>query len=386
MKRNIVIRIAFLVTITVLFFSCSGNNQFTIKGTITDGNSKMLYFENVTATKVILLDSVKLSKSGSYKFKHQRPEAPDFYRLRINYQFINFTVDSTEVITINSDTLHFAKNYTVEGSIESEHIKTLTLLQLKTSETYNKLQKQYSSQSITADDFNEQIEICIEDYKEEAKNIIFLNPASASAYFAIFQQINSLLIFDPYNKSDSKIYGAVANNWNQRYPDAPRTKHLAQLFTNSLAIIRGEQTQDLDTKTIESKEYFDITLSSYDNKSYRLSEIGKNKIVLVDFIAYGIEGAPLHNQQIAKVYEKYYSNGFLVYQISLDTDEHIWKNSAINLPWICVVDPQSTNSDIVKKYNIRAIPTGFILDRNGDIVKRIEDYTKLENDILTYLK
>ena len=386
MKRNIVIQIALLITVIGIFISCSGKNQFTVKGTIKDGYEKMLYFENVTASKVILLDSVKLKQNGSYKFSQKRPEAPDFYRLRLNYQLINFSADSTEIITINSDTINFAKNYTVEGSYESENIKTLTFLQLKTSEKYNQLQKQYRSQVITADEYMEQAKACIEEYKEEAKNYILIKPASASAYFALFQQVNSLLLYDPYDKADSRIYGAVANNWNQHYPDAPRTKHLVQLFTNSLAIIRGEKAHDLEPNTIDSKDYFDISLLSVDNKAYRLSEIGKNKVVLVDFISYNMKESPLHNQEIAKVLRKYYNKGFQVYQISLDTDEHLWKNAAINLPWICVIDPQSVNSEIVRKYNVRELPSGFILDREGNIVKRVEDYASLEAEILPYLK
>jgi len=386
MKPNNIIKIAVLIMVVGLFFSCSDKNKFTIKGTITDGNGKMLYFENVTASRVILLDSVKLSKSGSYKFKHKQPDVPDFYRLRLNYQFINFTVNSNEIIIINSDTLNFARAYTVEGSNESEHVKELTLLQLKTNETYNKILKQYSSKIISTDDYLNQTKACIEEYKDEAKKIIFLNPASASAYFALFQQVNNLLLFDPYDKSDSKVYGAVANNWNHSYPDAPRTKHLAQLFTNSLAVIRGEQVQDFNTNTIESKDYLDISLSSFDNQVYRLSEIAKDKVVLIDFVSYGLEGSPLHNQNIAKVFEKYYAKGFQIYQISLDADEHTWKNSAINLPWICVADPQSINSDLVKKYNISVLPTGFIMDRKGEIVNRLEDYSNLENDILKYLR
>jgi hypothetical protein len=96
--------------------------------------------------------------------------------------------------------------------------------------------------------------------------------------------------------------------------------------------------------------------------------------------------SPLHNQQLLKALEKYHTRGFMIYQISLDTDEHFWKNAAINLPWICVFDPQSVNSDIVKKYNIRELPAGFILDRKGNIVKRVENYADLEKDILPYLK
>jgi len=387
MKR-IIIHILLAISVTGLLISCSWKNQFTVKGTINDGHKKVLYFENVSATNVIILDSVKINKSGSYKFKHNSPEAPDFYRLRLNHQFINFSVDSTEIITINSDTLNFAKSYTVEGSYESENIKLLTFLQLKTSEIFNQLQKQYRSQTITSDEYSEQVKICVNNYKEEAINYILTNPASASAYFALFQQINSLLIFDPYDRADSKFYGSVANNWNQKFPDAPRTKHLVNLFTNSLMVLRGEKTQniDIDANAIDSKEYFDISLLSYNNIEYRLSDIGKNKVVLLEFISYDMKEILLHNQEIARIYGKYNSKGFEIYQVSLDIDEHIWKNRAINLPWFCVIDPKSVNSDILRRYNIREIPTGFLLDKQGDIVKRVEDYTKLEEDILLLLK
>lgn len=386
MKRNIFIRLALFILLMGILVSCSNKNQFTVKGCIKDGNEMMLYLENVTTSKAILIDSVKLSKSGSYQFKHVRPAVPDFYRLRLNNQLINFTVDNTEIITINSDTLQFTKDYTVEGSLESENIKTLTLLQLKTSETYNQLQKEYRAQVITADEYREKANACIEAYKNEATRFIYNNPASATAYFALFQQINGLLIFDPYDKTDSKAYGAVANNWYQSYPDAPRTQHLVQLFTTALAVIRGERDHNLNANMIESKDYFDVSLLSVDGNPYRLSEIGKDKVVLVDFTVYGMTESPLHNQQLAKVYEKYRSQGFQIYQISLDTDEHFWKNSAINLPWICVMDPQSVNSDIAKKYNVRELPTGFVLNKKGDIVKRIDNYTELANDILPYLK
>jgi len=386
MKRNIFIQFALIIHVTGILFSCSGKPQFMVKGIIKDGNDKMIYLENVTVNKVVILDSMKISKNFSYKFKHKQPEAPDFFRLRLNNQFINFSIDSSEVVTINSDTLHFAKAYTVEGSIESGHIKTLTLLQLKTSELFNKIQKKYFSKSITVDEYSKEALACIEEFKNEAKNFIASNPSSASAYFALFQQINDLLLFDPYDKTDSKLYGAVANSWNYRYPDAPRTKHLVNLFTSSLSILRGDQTRNLDINTIDSKDFFDISLLSYDNKEYRLSEIGKNKVVLVDFTAYGMKESPAHNQHLAQIYKNYNSQGFEIYQISLDTDEHLWKNVAVNIPWICVIDPQSVNSAIVRKYNVRELPSTFILNKKGEIVKRVEDYFTLQKDILPYFK
>lgn len=386
MKKNFLIQSAFLILFICLFISCSNKNRFTVEGAIKEGGGKMLYLENVTTSSVVVLDSVKLGANGSYKFKRERPETPDFYRLRLNQQFINFVVDSTETLRINSDTLHFAKNYSVEGSFESENVKTLTFLQLKTHEAYNKLQKEYRSQNITADEYTEKANTIIEEYKNEAKSYIYPNPASASAYFALFQQINGLLIFDPYDKTDSKAYGAVANNWNQRYPDAPRTKHLVRLFTNALAILRGEQSYDWNANAVNGKDFFDIALTALDNKEVRLSEIGKGKVVLVDFTAYGMKESPFHNRKLAEVYEKYRNQGFQIYQIALDADLHFWKNAAINLPWICVIDPQSVNSEIAKKYNVSTIPTTFIMDKAGEIVARLENLDHLEKEISNYMK
>jgi hypothetical protein len=386
MKRNSIIQLTLLTLALGIFFSCSGAGQFTVKGSIKDGDGKMLYLENVTASRVILLDSVKLNKNGAFQFRRQQPEAPDFFRLRLNNQLINFAVDSTEIITIHSDTLQFARGYTVEGSIESERIKALTFLQLKANETFNELQRQYRSEGITIDEYTEKTIACVEEYKKEARNYIFANPASASAYFALFQQINGLLLFDPYDQNDSKTFGAVANVWNAHYPDAQRTKHLVQLFTTSLATIRGEQAFNIDDFEVDGRDFFDVSLLSVDNKPYRLSEIGKDKVVLVDFIAYGMRESPLHNQRLAQIYERYRSQGFEIYQISLDTDEHFWKNAAVNLPWVCVYDPQSVNSEIARRYNVRELPAGFILNRNGEIVKRVENYETLAADILSYLR
>jgi hypothetical protein len=95
--------------------------------------------------------------------------------------------------------------------------------------------------------------------------------------------------------------------------------------------------------------------------------------------------SPLHNLQLAEIYNKYKSKGLEIYQISLDSDEHFWKNAMVNLPWICVIDPQSFYSAIAQKYNVLNIPTAFIMNREGEIVLRIEDYSHLEADIAKFM-
>jgi hypothetical protein len=369
----------------VLFSACSGNKErFTVEGEIKNAAGKTLYLENVGTSEVTLLDSAKIADSGFFRFLHKRPETPDFYRLRLDAQVINFSIDSTETIRINGNAENFAKDYTVEGSPESEKIKELTFLQLTTNRAYNRVQKQYESKEISIDEYVTQINTVIDDYKTEARKYIYSNPLSTSAYFALFQQINRLLIFDPYDRADSKAYGAVANSWNLYFPESPRSIQLYKLFTQSLAVMRGERPIEVSEKS--AREIFDIVLPALDEKNIRLSEIGDEKFTLIDFTAYGMKESPAHNILLAEAYNKYKSKGFEIYQVSIDTDEHFWKNAGINLPWICVRDPQSIYSQVLKSFNVSEIPTSFLRNKEGDIVARIESDKDLEKEIGKYLQ
>ncbi|MDD4661572.1 MAG: hypothetical protein PHF73_13095, partial [Massilibacteroides sp.] len=60
-------------------------------------------------------------------------------------------------------------------------------------------------------------------------------------------------------------------------------------------------------------------------------------------------------------------------------------NVASKLPWICVRDPQSVYSQIAALYNVKQLPALFILDKKGNLVKRVEDLKTLESDIKSVL-
>ncbi|MDR1371694.1 MAG: AhpC/TSA family protein [Dysgonamonadaceae bacterium] len=364
--------------------SCSDENQFSISGNIEHGAGKTLYFDNITASSAVLLDSAVLKGEGAFRFTGKRSNAPDFYQLRLDGQAINIAVDSTEKITVKTDTVSFARNYTLNGSVESEKIKELTFLQLTANQDYRKLAMAYHDKTLSLDSFQIKIQEVANLYKEKAKEYIFENLSSATAYFALFQQINGLLIFDPYDKSDSKVFGAVANLWNANYPDAQRTKHLKQLFTNSLKVIRFDN-MNMENHIVSNMEYFDISLPSVDDSQIRLSEVSAGKVILLDFTAYELENSPARNELLASLYKKYYGKGFDIYQIALDADKHFWKNAAMNLPWNCVIEPKSIYSEILKRYNVNNIPVSFIIDRKGNIVARIDDIRQVDKEIQTRL-
>jgi glutathione peroxidase-family protein len=387
MKKGLKILLIIIVASAFLFLICKilgkDQNKFTVEGNIVEATNKTMYFERV-GTNINILDSVILNETGKFKFRQPSSVEPEFYRLRLDGQLINIAIDSTETIIIQSSAANFAQGYAVKGSSECVKIKELAMMQLDASIEYNRLRKEYNDKRITVDEYIEQISPVLDKYKENAKKYIYNNPRSMSAYFALFQRINSMLIFDPYDKEDYKALGAVATAWNQFYPDAIRSKQMYTMAIQALKSIRGERPVEYDVT--ENSTYFEIKLPNVEDKEVSLFESCKNKVTLIDFTAYQMQGSPEHNIILNTCYEKHKSNGFEIFQLSLDSDEHFWKNSAINLPWICVYDKESVYSRIALNYNVKSLPTGFLLNRNGDIVKRIESFDDLEKEVRELLK
>ena len=381
------LHITFCLMSAILWLACKNDTQlFTLKGTIKNAVGKTLYLEHTDVSKILVIDSLLLT-SENFKFQQPRPEIPDFYRLRLDNQVINLAIDSTETIVIKSNAEYFSQNYVLEGTCaESQKIKELVILHTQTLQEYRDLQTAYKNGKVSEKQYFIELEILLEKYKNPAKTYILADFSSLSSYFALFQQIDNFLIFDVYEKADNKLFGAVANAWNLNYPESPRTEQLKNLFTHARVVMRGEQTSLPAISEADSKVFFDLSLPSLQEKEIRLSEIATGKLVLIDFTAYSDASSPEHNTELLKIYRKYHTQGLEIYQIALDTDEHLWKNAAVNLPWICVRDLQSTYSPNLQKYNVREIPTTFLMDRSGEIVLKMNDLQNPEKDLIKYLK
>lgn len=374
-----------LSTVCLLLTGCSDSSNFTVKGVVSDGDKQTLYLERVGISTVSILDSVKLTQTGKFKFKSAKPEYPDFYRLRLNNQLINFSIDSTEVLNIVADAGTFATSYSVEGSENAKAIKSITLAQLDANLEISKLRKAYEANEIADTVYSRKVLETAEAYKEVARKYIYGAPMSTAAYFALFQQVDGLLFFDLYDKNDSKAYSAVATSYNHFYPESPRSKHLYNLALQSIKVIRGQRP--ITTEDIQAQEvsFIDVELPDLKGNKIKLTEVADGVPVLVNFTAYQTEWSPALNMRLGELFEKYASKGLRIYQISLDSDVHFWMNIATKLPWTCVRDPQSVYSQTAALYNVKQLPALFILDKKGNLVKRVEDIKSLEADLTSVL-
>ena len=386
MMKQISTRLLTVLGLCMFFLSaCNNSSDFTVKGVVAGADGQLMYLENVGISNVVTLDSIKLAPGGKFKFTEKRPEYPDFYRLRLNNQLINFAVDSTETISFVADGGTFATSYSVEGSENSKAIKAITLAQLDANQAISRLRKEYEDKMISDTTYRMKVLAAADAYKEVARKYIYSAPMSTAAYFALFQQIDGLLFFDLYDRKDVKAYGAVATSYNHTYPESPRSKHLYNLTLQSMKVLRAQRP--VDYSNVETKEisFLDIELPDVRGEVVKLSTVAPGKVVLINFTAYQTEWSPALNMALGELYTKYHDQELEIYQVSLDSDFHFWRNGASNLPWVTVHDPQSVYSQVAGLYNVKQLPALFILDRKGNLVKRVEDVKKLEADVKAVL-
>ena len=386
MMKQISTRLLTVLGLCMFFLSaCNYSSDFTVKGVVAGADGQLMYLENVGISNVVTLDSIKLAPGGKFKFTEKRPEYPDFYRLRLHNQLINFAVDSTETISFVADAGTFATSYSVEGSENSKAIKAITLAQLDANQAISRLRKEYEDKMISDTTYRMKVLAAADAYKEVARKYIYSAPMSTAAYFALFQQIDGLLFFDLYDRKDVKAYGAVATSYNHTYPESPRSKHLYNLTLQSMKVLRAQRP--VDYSNVETKEisFLDIELPDVRGEVVKLSTVAPGKVVLINFTAYQMEWSPALNMALGELYTKYHDQGLEIYQVSLDSDFHFWRNGASNLPWVTVHDPQSVYSQVAGLYNVKQLPALFILDRKGNLVKRVEDVKKLETDVKAVL-
>ena len=362
--------------------SCN-NNKFTVEGQISGAKDSLLYFENVGIEGINVLDSVKLSDNGDFSFSEAANQAPEFYRLRIADQIINVSIDSTETVQIKGEYPGMASNYTVSGSDNCSKIRELALKQMDLQAKAIALQ---SNTELGIVKSNDSIMTLINAYKEDVKReYIYKEPFKAYAYFALFQAIGNYLIFNPRtNKDDIKAFAAVATSWDTYYPHAERGQNLHNIAIEGMKNQRIVEAQNADIQIDANKvqEAGVLNISLLDNKGQQrnLTDL-KGQVVLLDFHIFAMENSPARIIELRELYNKYHAQGLEIFQVSLDPDEHFWKQQTAALPWVSVRDEEGVNSQRLMLYNVQAVPDFFLIDRGNNLVKRAAQIKDLEAEI-----
>lgn len=384
-----VITLALAVAAMAGVTSCN-EKKFHIDGTITGAADSTLYFENMGLDGAVKIDSAKLSEDGTFAFEGTAPTAPEFYRLRIAGQFINIAVDSTETINIKAQYPQMATQYEVSGSEDCQRIKELSLMQSSLQAQVNAIAR---NPELGAQAVADSVSRIVEAYKTRVKTeYIFKAPMKASSYFALFQTIYAggqpVLLFNPRtSEQDIKVFGAVATSWDTFYPNEKRGENLHNIAIEGMKDVRylrsQQQAEEIEASKVNTSGILDFTLTDNTGAARSLSSL-KGNVVLLDFHLFADQNSMKRIMSLRELYNKYHAQGFQIYQVAIDGDEHFWKTQTAALPWISTRVDDNTSS-VLQIYNVQQVPTFFLLNRSCNVVKRDAQIKDIDAEIKALL-
>jgi peroxiredoxin len=380
MKKYLMIAVAALA-----IASCS-EKKFHVEGSISNAKDSLLLLENVGIEEINVVDSVRLDADGTFSFSGDAQDSPEFYRLRIAGQIINVSIDSTETVTVKAQYPQMATDYEISGSDNCLKIKELALKQIDLRQRAIAVNE---NESLTVEATNDSILGMIRQYKDEVKkDYIYAAPDKAYAYFALFQTLGDMLLFNPRtDREDIKAFAAVATSWDSNYPNSARGANLHNIAIEGMKNVRinaAARNQNIDASKISSAGVIDIALRDNKGKMRRLTDL-KGQVVLLDFHVFAANESPARILLLRELYNKYHGQGLEIYQVSIDPDEHFWKQQTAALPWINVRDGEGLQSQTLAIYNVQGIPDYFLIDRGNNIVGRAQNIKDLEEAIKNLL-
>ncbi len=353
------------VLLAMVLCGCS-RSKIVVEGRVIGSTSEYLYLESVGSIKTDVVDSVALGDKGNFKFSFEGSvEHPTLYNVVCGGERIPLFLVAGDVVKINAIG-NVALGYRVEGSEESELLRQFYQPYLKGVSELDRIATQHASEHLHDDNRQELTRKYGQEYqaiKQAQLKFIIENKSTLAAVYALFQRLPG----DEYlfNESSDVIYfRTVADALEQSYPGSSYLRSLRS------AVSRMESSLSLKTSR-EEISFPEIDYADMYGESKKLSSL-VGRVILLNFWSPEAGNSNVQNAELREIYKKYRNLGFEIYQVGVTASKSDWVTLVQDqrLEWISVSDLRGANSPSLGFYNVSALPTSFLIDRNGDIVAR----------------
>lgn len=113
----------------------------------------------------------------------------------------------------------------------------------------------------------------------------------------------------------------------------------------------------------------EFTQNNLNDKPVSLADL-KGKVVLLDFWASWCTPCRAENPNMLKQYKLYKDKGFEILSVSLDNVKKNWQQAVTQdgMTWMHVSDLKGWNNAVGRLYGVRAVPTCYLIGRDGKII------------------
>lgn len=190
-------------------------------------------------------------------------------------------------------------------------------------------------------------------------------------------ELFTLMFIDMFpREQNAALHNEVFTALHSKYPDHPIVKERWNIMNSPASKVNiGAIAPELE-------------FPNPDGKMLKLSDL-RGKVVLIDFWASWCGPCRKENPNVTNIYRKYHDKGFEIFSVSLDSDAASWKRAieTDKLVWPNhVSDLKKWQSQAAAIYNVRSIPSTFLLDKEGRIVQKNLRGADLENAVKQLLE
>lgn len=394
MKIQKIFSLLFLVPV-LLFSSCGEKEKkgnVFISGKLSNSKSDTLYIVDVNKSEFTVLDSTISGEDGSFEF-HSTIPFKGFYNIDVgkgSQQFAVMILEPGDSVKLTGDAKNLGYTWKTEGSKESARFEELNkfIIGIEKKRTpitnyQDSLQRTFQVEvSMIAKNDSSKIQELDKKFGAlydssqvklmtiEKEGVVFMK-SFIDADSSSFANIAGLRLLLPYD--NFSYYEKTVNALEVKFKDVPNVKMLRTFVERERPYCKGQTPPE-------------IVLNDPDGNPRKLSSL-KGSVVLIDFWASWCGPCRAELPSVVKLYNKYHAQGFDVFSVSLDNDKTEWTGAIKSLGLIWpnhVSDLLQWQTPLVDLYRFKAIPTTFLLDRNGKIIERDlhgEELTKKLDEI-----